>query len=88
MWFKYIFICYVTQKYPVYEYINGTCVLCIDGELYTWGSNEYGQLGLGLGPVNISKPTLVKALIGLPISFIASGGYHNFVVSKSGKISI
>lgn len=61
-------------------------ILYIDGELYTWGSNEFGQLGLGLGPINVSKPTLVKSLIGLPISFIACGGYHSFVVSKSGKI--
>lgn len=59
----------------------------IDGELYTWGSNEYGQLGLGLGSINVSKPTLVKSLVGLPISFIACGGYHSFVVSKSGEIS-
>jgi len=53
--------------------------------LYTWGSNEFGQLGLGLGPGNVSKPTLVNSLVGLPISFIACGGYHSFVVSKSGK---
>lgn len=56
------------------------------GELYTWGSNEFGQLGLGLGPGNVSKPTLVNSLIGLPISFIACGGYHSFVVSKSGAV--
>lgn len=57
-----------------------------EGELYAWGSNEFGQLGLGsMGPENISKPTLVKSLTGLPISFIACGGYHSFVISKSGK---
>jgi E3 ubiquitin-protein ligase HERC4 len=56
--------------------------------LYTWGSNEFGQLGIDQGPVNVSKPTLVKSLIGLPILFIACGGYHSFVVSKSGKISL
>jgi len=56
--------------------------------LYTWGSNEFGQLGLGLGPSIVSKPTLVKSLVGLPISFIACGGYHSFVVSKSGMIIV
>ncbi|XP_025423302.1 probable E3 ubiquitin-protein ligase HERC4 isoform X2 [Sipha flava] len=56
------------------------------GELYTWGSNEFGQLGIDQGPVNVSKPTLVKSLIGLPILFIACGGYHSFVVSKSGAV--
>lgn len=60
----------------------------IDGELYAWGSNEFGQLGIGSDPANISKPTLIVTLDGLPISFIACGGYHSFVVSKSGKIFI
>lgn len=56
----------------------------LDGELYTWGSNEFGQLGLGLSAANVSKPTLVESLVSLPISFIACGGYHSFIVSKSG----
>jgi len=43
-------------------------------------------LGIGLGDVNVSKPKLVLTLDGLPISYIACGGYHSFVVSKSGKI--
>lgn len=61
------------------------CVILTDGELYAWGSNEFGQLGIESGPVNISKPVLVASLNGLPISFIACGGYHSFVVSKSGN---
>lgn len=65
-----------------------TLYIQIDGELYTWGSNEYGQLGLVLGTANVPKPTLVKSLVGLPISFIACGGYHSFVVTKSGNIII
>lgn len=71
----------------LYLYIIHLLYLHLDGELYTWGSNEFGQLGLGVGPINISKPSLVKSLIGLPISFIACGGHHSFVVSKSGKIN-
>lgn len=67
-------------------FIHNILYKFIDGELYTWGSNEYGQLGLGLGSlINVSKPTLVKSLVGLPISFITCGGYHSFVVSKSGE---
>ncbi|VVC31316.1 Hypothetical protein CINCED_3A018116 [Cinara cedri] len=56
------------------------------GELYTWGSNEFGQLGHGNKNPIAAKPTLVKSLVGLPISFIACGGYHSFVVSKSGAV--
>lgn len=67
-----------------YIFIN---YLYIDGELYSWGSNEFGQLGYGNKNPITAKPTLVKSLVGLPISFIACGGFHSFVVSKSGKIN-
>lgn len=68
-----------------YIYIIFIYYSCIDGELYTWGSNEFGQLGLNTQSPITSNPMLVKSLIGLPISFIACGGYHSFVVTKSGK---
>lgn len=76
---------YTNSKQCIY---NNRKVCIIDGELYAWGSNEFGQLGIGLGPTNVSKPALVITLDGLPISYIACGGYHSFVVSKSGKINI
>ncbi|ETN59614.1 hect E3 ubiquitin ligase [Anopheles darlingi] len=56
------------------------------GELYAWGSNAYGQLGLGMTNEKVSTPTLVQSLAGVPIAFIACGGNHSFAVSKSGAI--
>ncbi|XP_058461003.1 probable E3 ubiquitin-protein ligase HERC4 isoform X2 [Malaya genurostris] len=57
-----------------------------NGELYAWGANGHGQLGLGTTNEKILVPTLVKSLAGIPIAFIACGGYHSFAVSKSGAI--
>ena len=56
------------------------------GELYSWGLNDHGQLGFGLAIEKELKPTYVCSLIGIPIGFIACGGYHSIVVSKSGRI--
>ncbi|XP_052894618.1 probable E3 ubiquitin-protein ligase HERC4 [Anopheles moucheti] len=57
-----------------------------NGELYGWGSNSYGQLGIGTTNEKVPTPTLIKSLAGVPIAFIACGGNHSFVVSKSGAI--
>lgn len=65
-------------------------VLFSDGTLYSWGSNDCGQLGLGPASADvkvISEPKVVKALIGVPIGFIACGGHHSFAISKTGKFS-
>lgn len=56
------------------------------GDLYAWGSNSYGQLGLGTTTEKVSKPTLVKTLQGVPIAFIMCGGSHSFAVTKSGAV--
>ncbi|XP_011296686.1 probable E3 ubiquitin-protein ligase HERC4 isoform X3 [Fopius arisanus] len=59
-----------------------------NGELYSWGSNTEGQLGLGLESQAQHKPRLISSLAGVPIAFIACGGYHSVVVSKSGAIYV
>ncbi|XP_076636822.1 HECT and RLD domain containing E3 ubiquitin ligase 4 isoform X2 [Colletes latitarsis] len=63
-----------------------TLALTNNGELYSWGSNNEGQLGLGSDIKNEIKPKLVSSLVGVPIAFIACGGYHSIAISKSGAI--
>ncbi|KAF7994791.1 hypothetical protein HCN44_004263 [Aphidius gifuensis] len=57
-----------------------------NSELYAWGSNSDGQLGLGSNISSTSKPILISTLSSVPISFITCGGYHTIVVTKSGGI--
>lgn len=59
-----------------------------NGELYSWGSNKEGQLGIGSHIKKELKPKLISSLAGIPIAFIACGGYHSIVVSKSGKLCV
>lgn len=61
-------------------------VLTNTGELYGWGSNVYGQLGLGIPNESVPNPTLIKTLVGLPIAVIACGANHSFALSKSSAV--
>ncbi|XP_014250141.1 probable E3 ubiquitin-protein ligase HERC4 isoform X2 [Cimex lectularius] len=65
---------------------NHCMALTNKGELYSWGSNENGQLGLGLKVKSVKEPTLVSSLNGLPIALIACGANHSFAISKSGAV--
>lgn len=66
--------------------LNHTVALTNNGELYSWGCNKEGQLGLGGDSIKELKPKLVSSLASVPMSYIACGGYHSIVVSKSGKL--
>ncbi|XP_051474889.1 E3 ISG15--protein ligase HERC5-like isoform X2 [Apus apus] len=56
------------------------------GELFTWGENAHGQLGVGSLTASIPQPQLVKRLKGIPLAHIAAGGAHSAVVSLSGAV--
>ncbi|MCL2608325.1 MAG: hypothetical protein FWD94_00250 [Treponema sp.] len=60
------------------------------GELYVWGSNQYGMLGLG-DPIGTSEndPREIRVptrLGGAEWSSISAGSYHNFAVKKDGTL--
>ncbi|CAL1543190.1 unnamed protein product [Lymnaea stagnalis] len=64
-----------------------TLVLTNEGRVGVWGSNSYGQLGLGSSKgLNLNRPTWVTSISGLPVAQVAAGGNHSFVLSKSGAI--
>ncbi|XP_065359238.1 probable E3 ubiquitin-protein ligase HERC4 isoform X2 [Calliphora vicina] len=67
---------------------NHSLALTNCGELYAWGSNIYGQLGVASTSdlVHSNVPRLITSLQGIPIAFIICGGNHSFVISKSGAV--
>ncbi|XP_011152046.1 probable E3 ubiquitin-protein ligase HERC4 isoform X1 [Harpegnathos saltator] len=66
--------------------LKHSIALTNNGELYAWGSNSDGQLGLGSDTKMELKPKLVHSLAAVPIAFVACGGYHTIVISKSGAV--
>ncbi|GFY57540.1 x-linked retinitis pigmentosa GTPase regulator [Trichonephila inaurata madagascariensis] len=62
-----------------------TAILTASGRLFTFGSNEWGQLGHG-HTKTISKPSFVKALKGERVTVIACGRSHTLVATAGGHV--
>eukprot|EP01129_Flabellula_baltica_P007556 TRINITY_DN2959_c0_g1_i1.p1 TRINITY_DN2959_c0_g1~~TRINITY_DN2959_c0_g1_i1.p1 ORF type:complete len:473 (-),score=135.46 TRINITY_DN2959_c0_g1_i1:53-1441(-) len=62
-----------------------TVLLTEDGDVYTWGNNTKGQLGLGL-PLEetISVPT--KLALNKTIVDVASGPFHTLLLTENGDV--
>ena len=63
-----------------------SCALTAAGQLYTWGNNSKGQLGLGRNNDMVFSPTLVESLAGVPLAGVAAGGNHTLVITRSGAV--
>ena len=66
---------------------NHSAVVSSDGSVYTWGKNDYGQLGLGENsdPMVIT-PERVKGLEGVKIKSVKCGFYHTAALSEDGEV--
>ena len=56
----------------------------VDGQVFSWGSNSHGQLGLGNDCSSPDSPQRVKSLKGIPLAQVAAGGNHSFALSVTG----
>ncbi|XP_042079391.1 probable E3 ubiquitin-protein ligase HERC3, partial [Haplochromis burtoni] len=63
-----------------------TVVLTKDGQLYTWGQDSRGQLGLGTNEQYVNSPQHVRSLSAIPVVQVAAGGEQSFALSVSGGV--
>ncbi|KAJ3610820.1 hypothetical protein NHX12_022911 [Muraenolepis orangiensis] len=56
------------------------------GQVFSWGQNRYGQLGLGMEGQGIPTPQHVQSLQGIPFAQIVAGGAHSFALTPSGAV--
>jgi oligopeptide transport system substrate-binding protein len=65
---------------------NHSMALDDNGDVYTWGANSYGQLGLG-DTKNRSVPSKVTLPKGASeVKSIAAGGHHSMALDKAGNL--
>lgn len=57
-----------------------------DGTVYGWGSNEFGQLGIGRRGDTLVSPTTIPALAGLFVTALSSGDRHSAAVTNIGAV--
>ncbi len=62
-----------------------TAVVTQSGRLFTFGSNEFGQLGLG-HTNNVQKPSCVKVLKPDKVRAVGCGKAHTVVAMASGRL--
>ncbi|XP_020532779.1 ultraviolet-B receptor UVR8 isoform X2 [Jatropha curcas] len=63
-----------------------SCAITVDGELYMWGRNSNGQLGLGKKAKGaVPLPTKVECLNGLTIKKAALASEHSIAVTDEGE---
>jgi alpha-tubulin suppressor-like RCC1 family protein len=65
-----------------------TVILTLSGTVYTCGGNWDAQLGHGdrdlIRYLVVPKPLPLES----PCTFVASGGWHNFVILRNGKVYV
>lgn len=64
---------------------NHSMVMTIGGNVYSWGDNSQGQLGLS-DTTNRLRPELIKALRSMGATKISAGRNHSLVISQSGLL--
>lgn len=61
-------------------------IFLTDGQLYTWGQDSRGQLGLGTNEQYVNSPQHVRFLSAIPVVQVAAGGEQSFALSVSGGV--
>ena len=61
-------------------------MLASNGNVYAWGNNEYGQLGIDNGGLSLSSPTLVTELADKSIIAVAAGQRFSLALSENGRV--
>eukprot|EP00300_Choanocystis_sp_HF-7_P021749 c20845_g1_i1.p1 GENE.c20845_g1_i1~~c20845_g1_i1.p1 ORF type:complete len:1791 (-),score=261.17 c20845_g1_i1:45-4703(-) len=58
-----------------------------EGRMYSWGGNEFGQLGHGMNMLRLATPRLVERFM-YPdlVAFVRCGRYFTAVLTKSNKV--
>lgn len=66
---------------------GGSHVLAIalGGDLYSWGKNQYGQLGHGCD-TKLNLPKLVEAARGRVFVLVSGGWEHSMAVTSQGAL--
>ncbi|XP_038570792.1 retinitis pigmentosa GTPase regulator b isoform X2 [Micropterus salmoides] len=62
-----------------------TALITENGKLFMFGSNNWGQLGLG-SKVTVNKPTCIKALKSEKVQLVACGRNHTLIYTAQGKV--
>ena len=61
-----------------------SAALTASGDVYAWGLNDCGQLGLG--QTKATTPAKVEALSGIGVTQLSCGEYHTLALTDQGEV--
>ena len=66
---------------------NHSAAVTASGDVYAWGLNDCGQLGLGqAASKNQTTPAKVEALSGIGVTQLSCGEYHTLALTAEGEV--
>lgn len=58
-----------------------------DGNIYVWGNNDNGRLGIGsTTTASVPTPTKLAAPAGVSFKQVSAGGYHSLALTTDGQV--
>ncbi|WP_416518120.1 InlB B-repeat-containing protein [Bifidobacterium asteroides] len=66
--------------------MNHTLAMGSDGKLYSWGNNDYGQLGRDIGSSSTSQPGQVETPAGVTFTQAVAGVFHSMAIDQKGEM--
>jgi alpha-tubulin suppressor-like RCC1 family protein len=63
-----------------------TCAQRVDGSLWCWGSNRFGQLGTGDTNARLAPQPVAPDVLGTAVSAVYTGGAHTCAVKVDGSV--
>ena len=66
--------------------MNHTLAMGSDGKLYSWGSNDYDQLGRDIGSSSTSQPDQVETPAGVTFTQAVAGMFHSMAIDQKGEM--
>ena len=70
----------------IYSGSSFVVVLSEDDELFVWGNNKYGELGVGKGDSTVKLPTRLHFPKDEPVTEVACGCSHSIALTTSGAV--
>jgi len=61
-----------------------TLAITESGQLYSWGSNKFGQLGTGRNYLKNNLPQLLDSISN--VVQVACGEFHSLALDRTGKV--
>ncbi|XP_069781830.1 probable E3 ubiquitin-protein ligase HERC3 isoform X2 [Narcine bancroftii] len=65
---------------------NHSLALSKDGQVFAWGQNTFGQLGLGTRNTISCSPQTLESFSGVPVAQVVAGGEHSLALTLSGAV--